>query len=192
MSWSSLSFVALAALAALAAPACGTYSHMRPADNLEAGRAEVSAGLAFNTLPEVLPVVSAAVGLTDRIELEGQYEVYSALAEVRFGVLTTKANDFALSLGVGGGYASLWVDEFVGHGAALADLALGRRFGEHVEVYLGHKLMWLGGGGYLLNATRAGVRVSWPWGHVGVEGGATVHHSFLVVGEGTGYIGFHM
>lgn len=178
------------ALACVATQACGTYSHIRPADNLEHGKLELSGGLAANTLPEVLPVVSFAYGISDRVELEAQYEVYSALAEVRFGLLTTKADDFALALGVGGGYASLWVNDFVGHGAALADLVLGRRFGEHVELYLGHKFMWLGGSGYLLNATRLGVRGSWGWGHIGFEGGATVHHSFLVVGEATGYIGF--
>jgi len=64
---------------------CGTYSLLRPADTLKRGELEMTAGAAFNTLPEMTLVGQAAFGLADWLELGAQYEMYSALGQLRFG-----------------------------------------------------------------------------------------------------------
>lgn len=121
----------------LTTTACGTYSHLRPADNLKAGGVELSAGLAASTVPEVVPVAQAAVGITSWMELEAQYEVYSALGELRFGILSTERNGVALAVGVGGGMASVWEDlgdDTFRDGAVLGDVVFGKRW-TNVELY---------------------------------------------------------
>jgi hypothetical protein len=181
-----------AATLVLLTTACGTYSHLRPADNLRAGGVEISGGFAASTLPEVVPVVQAAVGITDWMELEAQYEVYSALGELRFELLGSERRPIALALGVGGGVASVWKDVGDDHlraGAVLGDLVLGKGF-RHVDLYLANKTVVLVSVGYVINAVKAGVRARWKGLHLGVEGGVTTHHSFFALGEGTVYLGF--
>lgn len=172
--------------------ACGTYSHLRPADNLRAGGVEVSAGVAMSSVPEVVPVVQAAVGVTDRVEIEGQYEVYSALAELRFGVLSTERHGVALAIGAGGGMASVWQDlgdDSFRDGAVVGDVVFGKRW-DAVELYLSDKAVVLVSTGYVINAVKAGVRGRFHGVHLGLEGGVTTHHAFIALGEGTVYLGF--
>lgn len=95
----------------------------------------------------------------------------------------------ALAIGVGGGVASVWVDAYQNSAAVLGDLVVGRRFGEHFELYLGHKVIVTVPDGYVLNATRLGARGAWKVLMLGVEGGLTMHHSFATLGEGTVYGG---
>ena len=173
--------------------ACGTYSHLRPADNLRSGRVEVSAGFAASTLPEVVPVVQGAVGITDWLELEAQYEVYSALGELRFGILRSETSAVALSVGVGGGMASVWQDlggdDNFRDGAVLGDVVVGKRW-PAVEIYLADRAIVLLSTGYTINAVKAGVRFRFRGAHLGLEGGVTTHHSFIALGEGTAFVGF--
>jgi hypothetical protein len=176
------------ALALLAG--CGTYSHIRPADNLPSGTFEASFGMAANSLGEVLPVGAAALGLTDWLELEGQYEIYSGFAELRAGLLGSERNGFALALGVGGGLASVYTDGWAGGAAAIGDLTLGRRFGR-VDLYVADRFFYLPKDRYTINSIRGGVRVSFDWFHIGAEGGATLHQGLLWLGEGTLYVGIH-
>jgi hypothetical protein len=174
----------LRALALLALCACGTYTHVRGADNLPRGGVELAAGLAANQLGEVLPVLAGAVGITDRLELEAQYEIYSALAEVRFAILSSERDGLALALGVGGGAATVLVVEEEGDSdaAALLDVVVGRRW-DRLELYLSEKAIWMVSKGYVINALRAGVR--WRAGQAifGAEGGASIHHDFLALAE---------
>ena len=177
-----------AAAGLLALCACGTYTHVRGADNLPGGRVELAAGLAANGLGEVLPVFAGAVGLTDWLELEAQYEVYSALVEARFQVLSSERHGVALAMGVGGGAATVLVteagDEEQGDSDAslLGDLVLGRRW-DPIEVYVSDKVIWMLSDDYVINALRAGVRWRLGSGVLGFEGGASIHHDFLTVGE---------
>src|SRR6185503_15551320 len=101
----------------------------------------------------------------------------------------------ALSVGAGGGVASIWFtlkdSDSTAGGSAVGDVVVGKRFGSAFEVYLSNKVVWLVNVGYVIDAARAGVRLSAGHFHLGVEGGATFHHSFLVLGEATGYVGLH-
>ena len=177
-----------AALAVLLC-ACGTYSHVRGADNLPRGRVELAAGFAANQLPELLPVVGGAVGVTDWLELQGQYEIYSALAEARFSVLQSERHGVALAMGIGGGAATVLVVEDDGQSdaALLADLVLGRRW-DTLELYVSEKAIWMVAHNYVINAMRAGIR--WNTGPLvlGAEAGASVHHDFLAVAEGSVFL----
>jgi hypothetical protein len=180
----------IVALAALLA-ACGTYSHIRPADNLPAGRLELAGGAAANGLGEVLPVGAAAVGLTDWLELEGQLEVYSGFGEVRAGVLSSARDGIAVSIGIGGGATSVYKNAWLGGAALLGDLTVGRRF-SIVEVYVGDRLLYLPAGSYTINSLRGGVRVGGEHVFAGAEGGATLHEGTLWLGEGTLYLGLRL
>jgi hypothetical protein len=162
---------------------------VRGADNLARGRVELAAGLAANQLPEVLPVVAGAVGLTDWLELDAQYEIYSALVEARFAVLGSERHGLALALGVGGGAATVLVVEDDGDSdaALLGDLVVGRRW-DALELYLSEKAIWMVAHGYVINAMRAGVR--WNTGPLilGAEAGASIHHDFLAIAEGSVFL----
>ncbi len=185
-----------ALLCALAAGAgCGTYSLLRPADTLSAGHFELTGGCAVNTVPEAVPVAQAAVGLTDWLEVGAQYETYSALGQLRFGLLSSEKHGIAIALAAGGGFASVWEElgtdaNYHQSGGPLAGLTIGRRF-DWFEPYLGGKVLVLFDSGYTITSLRAGFRII-LFDHLvlGVEGGATFHHNFLVVGEGTGHLGF--
>jgi hypothetical protein len=67
--------------------ACGTYSLVRPADTLPAGRVELAAGLAASQLGEVNTIVHGAVGITDDVEVFGHNEFLNTFGEVRYGIL---------------------------------------------------------------------------------------------------------
>lgn len=88
---------------------CASYSALRPADNLKANEFELSGGVTANSLYQVLPVGQINYGVTDWLELGLQYEVNSALAWARFGILNTEEHNMALALGIGGGKATLIV-----------------------------------------------------------------------------------
>lgn len=176
---------------------CGTYSLLRPADTLKRGELEMTAGAAFNTLPEMTLVGQAAFGLADWLELGAQYEMYSALGQLRFGLLSSEKHGLALSIAVGGGYATLLeaIDvesRDVRSAGPLAGLTVGRRW-DSFELYLGNKTLMLLPDAYFLNAVRAGVRYTIHQAIVlGLEAGVTFHHNFVVLGEGTAHVGFRI
>jgi type IV secretory pathway TrbD component len=181
---------------AACATGCGTYSMVRSADTLPRGKLELAGGLAASSL-EVNTVAHAAYGITDRVEVLAQNEVWSTIGEVRYGFLHSKSSPLGLAVGVGGGQAFTLLSAFSGNAAAAsASIAVGRDFGR-VTLTLGNReiLMF---GGYLASATRLGARLRMSE-HFGLllEAGATVHTKLslgtaLAVGEGTAgvYFGF--
>ena len=188
--------------ASLATSACGTFSVMRPADNLKAGQVEISGGLTVNSLPDANPVLQANVGVLDWLELGAQYETYSAEGWLRFAPLSTDDNGLALalSLGAGGlntiGWSSdehslddSWTPTLMG-GATL-----GRRFADWFEPYIGVRLFYLASSEIALTTVKGGMRFTparWSWGAfwLGLEGGATFYDGLFAVGEGTAALGF--
>jgi hypothetical protein len=155
---------------AVASGGCGTYSLLRPADTLPAGRVDLGAGVAVSSLPQTVAVAHAHVGLADWLEVGAHYEVYSAFGEARLGVLSTSRNGFALAVGGGaGGVRTL------GWGpAAMTSVTVGRRFGD-LDVYLGNRFVYAPGRA-TIDATKLGARLTLRDRiYVGVEGGATWH-----------------
>jgi hypothetical protein len=183
MTWRPLALALLAA--------CGTYSHIRPADNLRSGKLEASVGLAANGLGEVLPVGAAAVGITDWLEIEGQYEIYAGFGELRAAILASDRQGIALALGAGGGAASVYTNDWGGGAALVGDLTLGRHF-EHLDLYVADRFFYLPKDGYTINSLRAGLRVDLDQFFIGAEGGATLHQGVLWLGEGTLYVGLDL
>ncbi len=177
--------------AALLLAACGTYSHVRTADNLAAGHVELAGGIAWNGLGEGVAVGAAAIGITDWLEVEGQYEVYSGYGELRAGLLSSEANGIAVALGVGVGGASVYANDWSGGTAGLADLVIGRRW-SRFEVYAGDRFLYLPDNGYTINSIRGGLRVGLGPIFVGGEGGATLHQGALWLGEGTVLLGLRL
>jgi hypothetical protein len=70
--------------------------------------------------------------------------------------------------------------------------AVGRKW-DFFELYLGTKHLVLVPLGYVINTAKVGVRFT-VWNHfiAGLEGGATFHHNFLVLGEGAVHLGFKL
>jgi hypothetical protein len=180
---------------------CGAYSILRPADNLKAGQAELAGGVSVNMWPLATFVGQGSVGITNWLELGGQYEVYSAEGWARFGLLRSEAHGVALALSAGGG--AVWNVDLADEGlhleeewepAILAGVTLGRRFGV-IEPYLGWRCYYMPQVAYSLNAIKAGVRltpVSWSWGSwwLGLEGGATIYGTDFTIAEGAAVTGF--
>ncbi|MBN2496494.1 MAG: hypothetical protein JXR96_18010 [Deltaproteobacteria bacterium] len=176
-------------------PGCGTYSVLRPADTLEEGSFAFTNGVAANSLPEAVYVAQASVGLLDWLELDAQYEVYSALGQLRFGVLHSEEHGVALALSAGGGAASLWdsldtTADVLDFGAITAGVTIGRRWA-FFELYGGWKGLLLVPGAYFINTAKLGFLFT-LFDHflIGLEGGCTAHHSFFVLGEGAVHLGF--
>ena len=180
-----------AGAAALLLCACGTYSHVRTADNLAGGHVELAGGLATNGLGEVVPVGAAAIGLTDWLELEGQYEVYSGFGELRAGLLSSEANGIAVALGAGVGGASVYANDWAGGAAGVANLVIGRRW-SRFELYAADRFLYLPDTGYTINSLRGGLRVGLGPVFIGGEGGATLHQGVLWLGEGTLLLGVRL
>jgi len=158
---------------------CGTYTMVSPADTLSQGQVEVAAGLAASQLGEVNPVAHATVGVTDRIEVLGHYEIWNAFAEARFGLLKSERDGIALAVGVGGGFATTFVSELdndeTSDGSALTmSIAIGKRFGAH-ELALAHRTLLLGGD-WGVSATRGQYRYAFGGVGVFVEVGGTLHY----------------
>jgi hypothetical protein len=180
------------ALAMLACPAlasgCGTHSLLRPADTLSAGRLEVTAGTAANTIPEAIPVLQVAYGVTDRVELVGQHEGATAIVEARYQAVARAEHGFSLTVGLGGGaVATRGAEGGSGGAAAVGSCVVVGTRAAGIDVYLGNRsFAALGGGSAWLSASRAGV--SLPLGHhlrLIAEGGVTLHAGVVTVGEGT-------
>ena len=180
------------------AASCGTYSAIRPADNLRRGQFEVAGGLAASQVGQVLPVVRATVGVSDEIEIGGQYEVYSALASIRFAAMRTETHGLALAVGLEGGVVSL-VDDIIDGDtdfglraeAGGASLAVGHRWSS-VEGYFATKALivgWDGDTSSFLGTYRAGARFGGTGLSFGFELGGTLHHT-LFIAESTAYIAF--
>lgn len=175
---------------------CGTFSSLRPADNLKQGDVEIVGGISGNTLPEVLPVGRLTVGITDWLEAGVQTEVYSNLADVRFGILTSEDHGIALSLGVQGGTVQhVTSGSSQASGAIGPTLCIGRRW-DVFELYLGAKGLTNFDPQAILGllSGRLGARFRlWQLGILGVEAGGTGHFwgGFSNgVGEATAYVGF--
>lgn len=174
---------------------CGTYSILRPPDTIDPGSAELNAGLAVNSIGEVIPVAQGAIGLADRIELVGQWEVYNAFAELRGQILDSDEHGVGLTVGAGGGVGftalelvSDELEDVQNEGAATVSAVIGRKM-KRLDLYLGNRTMWLVPS-YLVNTTKAGVRLkAGPYFRLILEGGMTIHHGWLVLGEGTLAIG---
>lgn len=181
--------------------ACGTYSVLRPADNLEAGRVEITGGLTANTIPEVLPVMKGNVGLTDWLEIGAQYEVYTLLGEARFGLLSSEAHGIALALGAQGGMVSRYTGstgfaDATTEFAAGPTLTVGRRW-DIWEIYLGGKaLSNFESSGFGIVSGKLGARVILiPTLFLGAEAGVSGHFwggSGVAVGEGTLSLGIRL
>ncbi|OGQ87718.1 MAG: hypothetical protein A2289_24705 [Deltaproteobacteria bacterium RIFOXYA12_FULL_58_15] len=170
---------------------------LRPADNLRAGQVELSGGAAFNSLPEAVFVGQANVGITDWLELGGQYEIYSAVGWTRFGLLNTDNHGIAVALTVGGGAAQIWdslnTDEWSDfEGAVFGGVTLGRHFGV-IEPYVGYRIFYFPGLETTIQTIKGGLRFTgWETVFLGVEGGATVHHALLTLGEGALVVGLKL
>jgi hypothetical protein len=184
-------------LAMVLTTACGTYSMVRSADTLREGRVEIAGGVAVSQL-ETNTILHGAVGITDRIEVLAQNEVWNTFGEVRFGIRHSDEGPLAIAVGVGGGYAITLLsaltssgDHDEAHGAAAtASVAVGHDWGP-LAVTLSNRSFLLAVG-HLASSTRAGVRlrIAGPLGAF-VEGGATLHASLslgggLWIGEAAG------
>ncbi len=173
----------------LSVSSCGTYSVLRPADNLRAGQVELSGGAAMNSLPETVFVGQANVGVTNWLELGAQYEMYSAAGWMRFGILNTDEHGFALALSGGGGAVSVWdkVDSEELHGfgrAVMGGVTIGRRI-KILEPYVAYRIFYLPGLVTSVQAIKGGLRLTgWNKFFLGLEGGATIHYGAVTVGEG--------
>lgn len=163
---------------------CGTYSLVRPADTLRAGKVELAAGLAVGGFGEVNPILHGALGVTDDVEVIAQTEVWNTFVEGRFGILHQRDDGLSLAVGVGGGTAvtmvSLLGDEVdknhADTGAAgLVSASVGKRWGG-LELTLGNRTFVQVTGHFLMSSTRVAVRGALG-AHFGLmlEGGGTVH-----------------
>lgn len=198
----TLSLVALALTGA-----CGTYSLVRPAETLPAGRVELSAGVAASQLGEANTVLHAAVGINDDIEVLAQNEVWNTFGELRYGVLHEKPNGISLAVGAGAGRAitlisavgdALDADEADAGAAGVVEVAVGKRL-DRVDLTVGNRTFYQFGGGFVMSSTRAAVRfaIADSFGLM-LEGGGTVHAPIdaldvsLFIGEGSAgfWIGF--
>jgi len=190
----------LALVAAVAAGGCGTYSLMRPAETLPAGRVEVAVGAAASQLGEANTVLHGAVGITDDIEALAQNEVWNSFAEVRYGILHERPNGASLAVGVGGGRAITLVsavgdaldsDEADGAAAGTVSVSVGKQW-DRIAVTIGNRTFIQANGNFFMSSSRAQVRLA-ATDHFGVllEGGGTVHAPIdhpdlsLFIGEGT-------
>ena len=193
--------LALRVLFFLALQSCGTYSHLRPADNLRVGQIEASAGIAINSIPELLPVFQISVGATDWLEVGTQYEVYSTLAWLRAQIFDSRESPqtpVSVAIEVGGGWTSIlsapepltssWISN---QGSLMVGLVVGRQF-SGIEPYLANRTMILLPLQYVINSSRAGLRFKFlnDLAILGFEAGATMHNSFATVAEGTAFMAF--
>ncbi len=170
---------------------CGTYSVIRPADNLKRGELEISGGITYNNLPELNCVAQINYGLNDWLEIGAQYEVYSTFVWSRFGLLNTDDHGIALAIGVGGGSASIIKpldNDDTNHfsdAALLGSLTIGRQFGQF-EPYFGYKFIpvFYENYTYTINVVKLGTRFSFHDNcFAGFEGGVSFHNSLTTVGE---------
>jgi hypothetical protein len=167
-------------LAVATTAGCGTYSMMRSADTLKAGRVELAAGLAASQLGDVDSIFHGAVGITDHVELLAQNEVYNSFAEVRYGILHSDTSPVALAVGLGAGYATTLLsdasdsaDRYDGT-AATASLAIGKTW-QRIALTLMNRTFLLSSGD-VASSTRFGARLLVAGGF-GIEGevGGTTH-----------------
>ncbi len=163
---------------------CGTYSLVRPADTLRAGKAEVAAGLAAGGFGEINPILHGAVGVTDDVEVIGQTEVWNSFVEGRFGILHDRDNGLSLAVGVGAGRAvtlvSLLGDEVDstdanGGAAGVVSASVGKRLGP-IELTFGNRTFVQTNGDFFMSSTRLAMRGA-IGEHFGLmlEAGGTVH-----------------
>lgn len=115
---------------------CGTYSVLRPADNLKENQVEVGAGLAANSLVDVLPVFKFNYGINNWLEVSAQYEIYNFLVGARAGLLSSEREGIALALGIDVGEAVfLRLDnKWSSVGVIVPYFVVGRRW-EKFELY---------------------------------------------------------
>ena len=192
----------IGALAVVAA-GCGTYSLVRPAETMRAGKVELAAGLAASSIGEANTIVHAAYAITDDVEVDAQNEIWNTFVEVRYGILHERDDGLSLAVGAGGGQAVTLVsavgdeldEDSADTGAAgLVGVSIGKRLGP-VDLTLGNRSFVQLGGGFLMSSTRLAARVA-IGAHFGVmlEGGGTVHAPLdsvdLAIGIAEGSAGF--
>jgi hypothetical protein len=180
--------------------ACGTYSLVRPADTLPAGRVELAAGLAASQLGEANTILHGAVGITDDVEAYIHNEFLNTFGEVRYGILHSDTDDLGLAVGLGFGRAITLVsaigdeldsDNADGGAAAVASATIGKRW-DSIELAVGNRTFVQTGNAFLMSSTRAQARfgVSRSFGLL-IEAGGTVHaptdalDASLFIGEGS-------
>lgn len=196
---SRMSIRTSASLALLCA-GCGTYSMVRPANTLPKGEVELAAGLAASQLGEVNTILHAAYGVSDRVEVLAQNEIWNSFVEVRYGILKQPESDVGLVVGAGGGFAVTVLSavaegdsETVEGGAGTVSLGVGRRWG-NAELTLGNRTV-IFGAGFLASSTRLGLRF-YAADHFGLmlEGGGTAHTATwadgATIGIGEASVGF--
>jgi hypothetical protein len=196
--------VRLVILLAVASAACGTYSMVRPARTLPAHEVEVAAGLAASSL-EVNTIGHVAYGVTDRVELLAQNEIWNTFGEARYAIARRGDAPLDVTIGAGGGTAVTLLSAVTSSGnrdsvsglAGTLSFAIGRELGR-VSITAGNRTFVLAAG-YLASSTRAAIRIrAFGKGGVFVEAGATYHALLavagagLVIGEGAGgiFLGF--
>jgi hypothetical protein len=194
------SLLSVAAMALLGA--CGTYSLVRPAETMRAGKVELAAGLAASQLGEVNTILHAAVAITDDVEVDAQNEFLNSFAEVRYGILHHARHGLALAVGLGAGRAITLVsavgDSLDGKSAnaglaGVASVSVGKRWGA-LDLTLGNRT-FVQTGDFFMSSTRLAARFA-IGAHFGLmfEGGGTVHAPIrspdlaLFIGEGS--VGF--
>ncbi|MCE9576852.1 MAG: hypothetical protein K8W52_27140 [Deltaproteobacteria bacterium] len=182
--------------------ACGTYSLVRPAETMRAGKVELAAGLAASQLGEVNTILHAAVAITDDLELDAQNEFLNSFVEARYGILHNAPDGLALAVGLGAGRAITLVsavgDELDGDTAdagfaGVATVSVGKRWGA-VDLTIGNRT-FVQSGNFFMSSTRLAARFA-IGAHFGLmaEAGGTVHAPIkepdlaLFIGEGS--VGF--
>lgn len=159
----NIHLIQVAGLAAAFAAGCGTYSMVRPASTLPAGKIEIAGGLATSALGEVNTIAHGAYGVTDRVEVLVQNEVWNTFGEVRFGLLDDETAPVSLAIGVGGGAAVTLLsavaesDMRVDGGVGVASVAVGRRW-DRFELTLANR-SFVFVEGFIATSTRLGVRM---------------------------------
>ena len=178
--------------------ACGTFSHLKPADPTELGQVDLTAGVAVNGVPEVVPVIQASVGVSSVLDVGAKYEVYNGYAWGRIIPFNSADHGFALALLGGIGFMSSFSQSVaqtftVGRHEGMmvvVGATIGKRF-EDLDLYAGYQaylslnnapvpVQSVKGGGRLLVSTKL---------YLGLEGGVSFH-SGVAVFEGAGSVGF--
>lgn len=184
------------------AAGCGTYSLVRPAETMRAGKVELAAGVATSQLGEANTILHAAYAITDDVEILAQNEVWNTFVEARYGVLHERDDGLSLAVGVGGGQAitlvsavgeSLDADDADNGAAGLVSVSVGKRLGP-VDLTVGNRT-FVQVGSFFMSSTRGQARFALGE-HFGLmlEGGGTVHAPLanpdlaLFIGEGS--VGF--
>jgi hypothetical protein len=167
----------------LSSMACGTFSSLRPADTLSEKEVEFTGAVAANHIGIVVPALRIDYGVSDRVEIGAQYEVYSYLVNARYGLLKSEEDGIGLALGLAAGeaffisnFSSSFSDAVWRSSPVFAPtLTIGRKW-DSFELYLGYKAFFGTSGNYEIGSLKLGTRF-WVSKGLGLtlEGGTTHH-----------------